>query len=142
MRYVDDIITTIKRINIPRRLAAINKWHKNLKFTCEEEDDQGCISFLDMTLHHTPDKIESSWYMKPTNSGLTLNYHAVAPIRFKRSVVRSFVYRIYNACSNWKYFDEGIKEATEILKENQYPEAFYLPIVKQVIEKLQTKKID
>ena len=109
MRYVDDIITTIKRINIPRQLTTINKWHKNLKFTCEEEDDQGCISFLDMKLHHTRDKIESSWYMKPTNSGLTLNYHAVAPIRFKRSVVRSFVYRIYNACSNWKYFDEGIK---------------------------------
>ena len=61
MRYVDDIITTIKRINIPRRLAAINKWHKNLKFTCEEEDDQGWVSFLDMTLHHTRDKIESSW---------------------------------------------------------------------------------
>ena len=140
MRYVDDIMTVMKRQNITGRLAEINSWHESLKFTHEVEDHNGEISFLDMLLHHTSDGIESSWYMKPSNSGLTLNYHALAPARYKRSVVRSFVHRIYNSCSSWMYIDDGLKEAIEILRENQYPEHFYSPIIKQTIEKIREKK--
>ena len=140
MRYVDDIMTAIKKQNITNRLLEINSWHKNLTFTHEVEDDNGEISFLDMLLHHTTNGIESSWYMKPSNSGLTLNFHALAPMRYKRSVVRSFVHRIYNAYSSWTHIDDGIKEAIDILHENQYPGYFYSPIIKQTIEKIRATK--
>ena len=99
------------------------------------------VSFLDMLLHHETNEVESSWFVKPTNSGLTLNFHALAPIRYKRSVVRSFVHRIYNACSSWKFIDDGLKQAYEVLEQNQYPKYFYEPIVKKTIENIREHKV-
>ena len=54
--------------------------------------------------------------IKSMNNGVTLNFHARAPVRFKKSVVRSFVNRIYNSSSNWKYFHEGMVEAKRFCK--------------------------
>ena len=139
-RYVDDIITIVKKEDIRKKLSEINSWHKNLRFTHEEENSSGQISFLDMLIHHIDDRAQSSWFMKPTNIGLTLNYHALAPTNYKRSVVRSFVYRIYNACSTYEYVNEGLERAISILKENQYPCTFYEPILKDTIEKIYLKR--
>ena len=83
---------------------------------------------------------DSTWYIKPSNSGLTLNYHALAPVRYKKSVVRSFVPRTYNACSSWMHIDDGLKEAIEIFRENHNPGNFYSPIIKQTIDKIRGKK--
>ena len=47
------------------------------------------------------------------NNGVTLNFHARAPVRYKKSVVRSFVNRIYNSSSNWSHFHEGLTKAKE-----------------------------
>ena len=84
---------------------------------------------MDIELHHIGQRIESTWYTKPTNSGLTLNYHAIAPRKYKRSVVRSFVNRIFNACSTWELFHESMEEAKGILNDNQYPLEFVEPII-------------
>ena len=48
---------------------------------------------------HETGKLSSAWYFKPTDTGLIMNYHALAPKRYKRSVISGFVYRIYRACS-------------------------------------------
>ena len=115
--------------------------HPNLKFTQEIEDSKGQIAFLDMKLHHKDTRIESSWFTKPTNSGLTLNYHAIAPTKYKRSVIRSFVHRISNSCSTWEYFHEGLERAKEILSDNQYPLPFYDPLIHETSTKILSKQI-
>ena len=44
-------------------------------------------------------KVQSSWYCKPTDTGLVMNYyHAMAPRRYKRGVDSGFVHRIHRAC--------------------------------------------
>ena len=74
------------------------------------------------------------------NNGVTLNFHARAPVRYKKSVVRSFVNRIYNSSSNWSHFHEGLSKAKEILHDNQYPTMFYEPVIHDVLEKIILKK--
>ena len=59
------------------------------------------IPFLDMLICNQDGKLSSKWYRKPTDTGLTLNYHALAPLKYKKSVISSFIYRIYRASSNW-----------------------------------------
>ena len=80
--------------------------------------------------------LSSSWYRKPTDTGLTLNFHALAPNKYKKSVVSSFLHRIYRASSNWDNFHNGLSEALKILKNNQYPDNFVFPIVNLVMTKL------
>ena len=127
-RYMDDILREIKRSETDQKLAEINNLHPNLSFTIEREQN-GTLPFLDMQLIHTGQRISSTWYCKPTDTGLILNFHALAPKRYKRSVVSGFVHRIYRACSTWILFDESLKKAKKILERNQYPPSFYEPII-------------
>ena len=70
-RYMDDILREIKRSETDQKLAEINILHPNLSFTIERETD-GTLPFLDMQLIHKGYQIASTWYSKPTDTGLIL----------------------------------------------------------------------
>ena len=115
----------------------INNWHRALEFTYEKEDLKGELNFLDFTIiRNQQNMIETKWFRKPTNNGITLDYTATAPTKYKRSVVRSFVYRIFAASSKWIHFHQGIEIAKDILKDNSYPDNFVNPIIHDTLEKL------
>ena len=140
-RYMDDILCDVKKNEVEERLELINNLHPSLKFTYELESD-GQIPFLDMLIYNINGKLSSMWYRKPTDTGLTLNYHALAPLKYKKSVISSFIYRIYRASSNWKNFHVGITQALKTLECNQYPSSFIMPIVKKVVDKLVCPAMD
>ena len=134
-RYMDDILRSIQQSHIQEKHEQINRIHKNLKFTVEEEQD--CkLSYLDMLMIRQGIRVSSTWYCKPTDTGLIMNFHALAPKRYKRSVVSGFVYRIYRTCSTWEYFHQSLQKAKEILEKNQYPPSFYDSIIEETITKI------
>ena len=112
---MDEVIRSIHQSKIEEILRHINLIHPNLKFTTEMELN-GRISFLDMLLIRIVRKLFSTWYCKPTDTGLVMNFHALAPKRYKRSVVSGFVHRIYCACSSWQYFCDSIEKLRKFLK--------------------------
>ena len=63
-----------------------------------------------------------------------MNYHALAPKRYKRSVVSGVEHRIHRACSTWQHFHDSLEKAKRILKRNQYPPTFYEPIIKKTLD--------
>ena len=134
-RYMDDILRDISSDDIDDKLVEINSLHPSLKFTIEREVDSS-IPFLDMRITRSGDTLQSTWYTKPTDTGLTMNYHALAPTRYKKSVVIGFIHRIFYACSSWKTFHESLVKAKSILQRNQYPESFYEPIIKKTLTKI------
>ena len=107
---MDDILRSSKKDDIQGKLNAINGLHPALKFTLEEEKD-GKLPFLDMLIIREGRSLSSTWYSKPTDRGLLMNYHALAPRRYKCSVVAGFVYRIHRACSSWKNFSDSLRKA-------------------------------
>ena len=96
---MDDVLQEMKRNEIADKLTQINNLHPNLTFTIERETN-GTIPFLDMQIRNIEGVLTSTWYSKPTDTGLILNFHALAPRRYKKSVVSGFVHRIVRACSN------------------------------------------
>ena len=92
-RYMDDIIRNIKIQEIEAKLRRINQLHPKLKFTIEREIN-GRLPFLDMEICRVGNRLNSTWYVKPTDTGLIMNFHSLAPRRYKKSVVMSFVHRI------------------------------------------------
>ena len=131
---MDDILKDEKCSEIDHTLEQINSLNPNLRFTIEREQNNE-LPVLDMKIHHDHEtgKLTSTWYSKPTDTGLIMNYHALAPKRYKRSVVSGFVYRIHRACSSWALFHDSLEKAKKVLERNQYPPAFYEPIIKQTI---------
>ena len=137
---MDDIVRNIKRLRIDQKLNEINSLHENLKFTIEREIN-GKLPFLDMLLMRNGVQLSSTWYNKPTDTGLIMNFHALAPKRYKRSVVAGFVHRIYRACSSWSLFHQSLEKAKKILERNQYPPTYYNSIIYDTITKITKKKI-
>ena len=125
-RYMDDTIRSIKRHEIDSILHAINELHPMLQFTIEREID-GRLAFLDMLIIRLNQKLSSTWYNKPTDNGLVMNYLALSPKKYKRSVVSGFIHRIFRVFSTWENFHASLSKAKRILERNQYPPQFYEP---------------
>ena len=68
-------------------------------------------------------------YNKPSSTGLIINYHALAQNKYKRAVVTELVYHIFRSCSNWKHVHGHLEKGKVILKNNQYPQDFFEPII-------------
>ena len=139
-KNVTNLILNIKQIDIEEKLATINNLHPSLKFTIKREEN-GSIPFLDMKIIHNNGQLSSTWYNKPTDTdtGLMMNYYALAPKKYKRSVVSGFVYRIYCTCSSWQLFHESMEKAKQVLERNQYPPSFYDPIIKDSLNTILQK---
>jgi len=131
-RYMDDIIMIVNKIDVEPKLREINHLHPALHFTMERENE-GTIPFLDMLLIHGQGNVASSWYTKPTDTNLMMNYHALAPLRYKKSIVVGMVHRIYRACSSWENIDVSLQKAKLILMKNQYPPSFFDPIINETL---------
>ena len=134
-RYMDDILTENHKDLTSSRLSDANSLHSNLRFTLERETNGG-LSFLDMRVINNNGALESTWYTKPTDTGLIMNYHALAPKKYKHSVVSGFVHRIYRACSSWHNFHDSLEKAKTILLNNQYPPSFFEPIISNTLSKI------
>ena len=76
--YMDDILREIKRSETDQKLGEINNLHPNLSFTIDRETDS-TLPFLDIQLIHKGHQLASMQYSKPTDTGLILNFHALAP---------------------------------------------------------------
>ena len=82
-RYMDDILCSINRDKIDEHLVLINNLHPSLTFTHEVEKE-GKLPFLDMYICNNNGILSSCWYRKPTDTGVTLNFHALAPLKYKK----------------------------------------------------------
>ena len=80
---MDDIITVVKKAMIKDNLQRINKLHPNLKFTNELENEKGEVPFLDMKLiHNANGTVQTVWYRKNADTGLTMDFLALAPMKY------------------------------------------------------------
>ena len=134
-RYMDDIFRNIVKSLSDQKLEEINDLHKSLTFTRERENN-GLLPMLDMGVYNKKGQLSSTWYCKPSDTGLILNYHALAPKRYKRAVVAGFVHRIYRACSTWQLFHESLDRAKIILIKNQYPAPFFEKIIHDTLTRI------
>jgi len=106
------------------KLAEINQLHPKLQFTIEREKEN-MIPFLDMKIMRAEGKLTLTWYCKSTDTGLIMNFHALAPIKYKRSVVSGMVHRIFQACSTWKNFHHSFGK--EYVREKPIHSVIFQP---------------
>ena len=137
---MDDILKDHKRDNIEQKLQDINSLHSSLTFTLEREKD-GSLPMLDMKILNREGNLSSTWYSKPSSTGLIMNYHALAPQKYKRAVVTGLVHRIFRSCSNWTNVHDSLEKGKVILKSNQYPPDFFEPIIRDTLSSIVSPEI-
>ena len=119
-RYMDDIIRTMPKNGGSILLGLVNSLHE--RFTLELESERG-LPFLDMCLFSSCDNLKTEWLSKKTDTGVVLNYHAIAPTIYKSGIISGFVHQKFNTTTSWPAFHVGIEKAEKILSDNQYPRA-------------------
>lgn len=119
--FVDDTITAIPLNSVNKALETLNSFNRSIQFTCEMENDNKSIVFLNMTLHRNGRRISTCWYRKGFASGRLLNYMS----SHKRTTVIetgiNFILTVL-ALSNEEFFLSNRQNVIDTLRENSFPE--------------------
>ena len=93
-RYVDDTNCFIKENSNEHVMSVLNGFHPSIQFTYETESNNR-LSFLDVLIIRNGQGIETCVYRKPTNTDIYIHWDSFVPIQWKRSTVKTSVYRSY-----------------------------------------------
>ena len=119
--YVDDTFVSFKsRSDALKFFDTLNQLHSSLSFTMEEESN-GQLPFLDVSVKRGDSSFLTSVYRKPTFTGLYLDWHSFAPKSRKLNLITCLSYRALNIRSECKIENE-LKAIKDIFIDNGYPE--------------------
>ncbi|CAF2145990.1 unnamed protein product [Rotaria magnacalcarata] len=122
-RYVDDVFCIFHNSQkISKFLISINKWHKNINFTLQNEEDDE-IAFLDVLIirDKTNNKYTTTLYKKPTNTNLYMLYESNQSRQYKIGLIRTLVIRILLICSTISHQETELNTLKTTLIHNGYP---------------------
>ena len=120
-RYVDDTLTVLPNKTVADNfLAILNDCHASINFTMETENN--CmLPFLGVQLLNKSTHIETKVYVKPTNTGLLLQYNSHVDYRYKRSLIKTMLDRAFRLSSNWLFFSEECDRLKLLFSCLEYP---------------------
>ena len=138
VRYIDDYagLWTHGKQGLLDFVAYLNSLHPTLRFTLEYSDGLTGVPFLDtlVTVEKQGDvtKLETELYIKPTNSGIILNYKSAHPTSTKHNIVRSQFHRAFRNSSNDAKEKASVGKIWKLLIDNSYPEKVLKKLLKEV----------
>jgi hypothetical protein len=138
-RYVDDIFVTLKNESNLQWIKSEMEKKSILKFTYEINDDN-TLHFLDVYIKISGDKQNfiTSIFTKETNNGDCLNYISLCPFRYKVGVIKTFLHRAFNICSDWESFHLEVERIKQLLINNNYP----TPVIDKTIRNFMNTKFN
>ena len=124
LRYVDDVFCVFRKgVDFQHFLSTLNNLHSNLQFTYEYGGRE--IPFLDTKVSLNNKSVSTTVFRKKTDTGVVLNYTAIAPSKWKKSLVKCFLHRAHLVCSDIYSRNEEINKLREVFKKNNYPDEFF-----------------
>lgn len=109
----------------------------DLKFTMEEENN-GKLNYLDVSVIRNNDKIETTVYRKPTTNENIIPKKCYTQHSYKTAPLRSHIERAITICSNEKLLGDEIKKIENIAKKAGH-DGREVRKIKERIEKRKTE---
>ena len=140
-RYEDDTITYIKPSSINYLLSLLKSFHKNIKFTFEEEK-YNKISFLDVLILRNGNSIETTVYHKFTHNDVCLHWNLFSPNSRKVRALKTLLLRAFVVCSNKQLLNKEIEHLRNIFHHtNGYPKAVIQNVISKVKEEQSVQSV-
>ena len=134
-RFVDDVFSIIRKVDVEAFLAHLNQQHPSIRFTIEKEED-GTLPFLDTRVHRCEGgSLRTSIYRKPTHTGSYLHFESNHPLSAKRSVVASLLNRVENITLGDSEKEKEENRVRKELESNGYPQSFITNTKKRLLKK-------
>ena len=139
-RYIDDTFLLFKtQENAKKFLDYLNTKHRNIKFTCEFEENNH-ISFLDVNLERRDDKIYTSVFRKSTFSGQGMSFFSECSERFKLNSIKTLVHRAYEISSSYVLMHSEFSFLKKFFGENGLPTYLIDNAIKRLLDSKFDKK--
>ena len=106
----------------------------NIKFTSEKETNH-TLPFLDINIESMGNKFKTSIFKKASDTGLLTNFKSFIHSKYKKSLVKTLIDRIYKINSSWKGFHQNITKMREILQKNNFPDKFIYQNIREEVRK-------
>ena len=130
-RYVDDVLSVVKRDKGQLLLDHLNKQHEKIRFTMEEERD-GSLPFTDISFSRDEyGQVVREVYRKPTHTNRYVQFTSHHPESVKSGVIDCLVKRAATVSSNDELLGKELDKIREAMNQNNYPKHF----VEKAIEK-------
>ena len=126
-RYVDDIFAIFEsEDHRDQFFHHLNNSHQNLQFTMEPMNaSTKFLPFLDVNVRIEPaGDLVTKVYRKPTNTGVLMSYDAIAPMNWKRSIIKGFLNRAKKITSSTELFNSEVAHIKSEFEKNGYPTTF------------------
>ena len=131
-RYVDDTICFVRNGYQEFVLSRLNSFHNSIQFTYKIEKENE-ISFLDILIIRSGQKIETPVYRKSTNTDIYIHWNSYAPSSWKRSTLKTLIMRAYTISSNDSYLKLKLKYLRKVFhKQNGYLLWFKTKVMNEV----------
>ena len=134
-RYVDDCFILFRsKEECMKMFEEFNNLHQSISFTMEEEQN-GCLAFLDVMVRRNHSQFITSLYRKKTFSGQYINYLSHCSRKRKINLIKTLCHRAVMICSSSALEDE-LNKIKGILCDNGYPESLIVKTFKFHREKI------
>jgi len=141
-RYVDDIIAIFHNKSHVNWFKARLSRNSVLNFTHEEVANNR-FNFLDIHLQISNNlQFETSVFVKPTDKGIYTNFFSYVPLSYKKSVLKTLIYRAFRYSSNWTLFNTEIDRLKQIFANNSYPQYLVDKLVQSTLDKLRNAPLN
>jgi hypothetical protein len=111
----------------------LNNQVPSIKFTVEEESEEGTLAFLDCLVTKNPNgEFSTSVFRKPTHTNRYLNFNSNHPVNVKRGLIRSLFIRAKNICSTEEILDKENEQLINALVSNEYPRSVIMDELNKV----------
>ena len=87
-------------------------------------------------------KFATSVFINPTDKGVYMNYNAFSPEIFKKSILKTLIFRAYKYSSTWLDFDTEINPLKQVFANNSYPQNVTELIINELLSKHHRDIID
>lgn len=121
--FVDDTLAAVERGKQLKVLAALNEFHPKMKFTIEEEKDDGTINFLNLTVQRDGNFMTTNWYRKTFASGRLLNFYSSHKRSTIEATAKGFISTVLQL-SDGAFFHTNKEIVRETLRDNSFPDDF------------------
>lgn len=126
--FVDDTVAVIRSDGAKRTLQTLNMIEPGITFTCETENDDREINFLNLTLCRENNSITTNWYRKSYASGRLLPYFSSHKRTTIMETAIAFIQTVLTL-SDGKFFHSNKPKVIETLRNNGFPESNILSLM-------------
>ena len=109
-----------RKDQIKKFIRYMNSRHPNIQSHARKSQIKK-ISLFDVSITRMNNKLVTSLYRKKTLNGVSMNYNSFSPLKYKKGLIYTLLFRTFNICANYNTFHNEVQYLRLIWQKIFFP---------------------